>query len=91
MRIDKKDKALDLKLVKFRPEKWGLCSKEMVEDDLQATRKAMHDKVRQLEMLVQDLRAVVHASMDSHRDRIDSMEQEIQRASQACSEQFDRD
>lgn len=49
VKIDSKDKDLDIKLSKFRPEKYGLASKEMVNDNLMTTRKTMHDKVREME------------------------------------------
>lgn len=34
VKIDSKDKDLELKIAKFRPEKYGLASKEKVNDDL---------------------------------------------------------
>ena len=52
VRIDKKDKNFELKLARFRPEKYGLAPIEMVKDDLFSTRKEMHDKAREMELQV---------------------------------------
>ena len=45
-KIERKDKDLDKRIAKFRPEKYGLANKEIVEDDMRSTRKEMHDRFR---------------------------------------------
>lgn len=63
VRIDAKDKALDLKLVRFRPERWGLASKAQLDDGIHSTNKNVHDKVRSMEVLVEEMRTAVNTSM----------------------------
>lgn len=50
LKMERKDKDFDNKLARFRPEKYGLANKEIVEEDMQSTRKAMHDRFRAIEL-----------------------------------------
>lgn len=91
IRIDEKDKALDLKLDEFRPEEYGLASKVHVDEGIHATKLSVHDKVRTMEIVVEEMREAVYGSMEINQEKFEKFEEELKRATDKGSALLDRD